>query len=115
MNDKLTKLNEKYPDFKIHCFGRAYAYRMFYNQLVYDTMWSLLSSVSVHAYVTWHGKSLFVSSTALSMILFSFPITLVIYRNIFGITNVSSLHLMIVFVVLGISADNIFVLWDAWK
>ena len=49
------------------------------------------------------------------MILLSFPITLVIYRNIMGITNVSSLHMMVVFVVLGISADNIFVLWDAWK
>lgn len=78
-------------------------------------MWSLLSSATVHAYVTWHVKSLFISSTALSMILLSFPITLVIYRNIMGITNVSSLHMMVVFVVLGISADNIFVLWDAWK
>jgi len=49
------------------------------------------------------------------MILFSFPITLVLYRNILDVTNLSSLHLMVVFVVLGISADNIFVLWDAWR
>lgn len=49
------------------------------------------------------------------MILFSFPITLVIYRKILMVTNVSSLHLMILFVVLGISADNIFVLWDAFR
>mmetsp|Transcript_11916 Transcript_11916/g.18379 ORF Transcript_11916/g.18379 Transcript_11916/m.18379 type:complete len:135 (+) Transcript_11916:2346-2750(+) len=48
------------------------------------------------------------------MILFSFPISLVIYKLIMGITNVSALHLMVVFVVLGISADNIFVTWDAW-
>jgi len=48
------------------------------------------------------------------MILFSFPITLFTYRKLFGITNVSALHLTVVFVVLGISADNIFVLWDAW-
>lgn len=51
----------------------------------------------------------------MSMIVFSFPITLVIYRNIMMVTNVSALHLMVVFVVLGISADNIFVLWDAWR
>lgn len=31
------------------------------------------------------------------------------------ITNLSSLHLIVTFVVLGISADNIFVLWDAFK
>lgn len=51
----------------------------------------------------------------MTMILFSFPITLVIYRKIFMVTNVSSLHLMILFVVLGISADNIFVIWDAFR
>ena len=48
-------------------------------------------------------------------ILFSFPITLVIYRVFLGITNLSALHLMVVFVVLGISADNIFVIWDSWN
>ena len=63
----------------------------------------------------WHTKSLFISVTSMSMIVFSFPITLVIYRNIMMVTNVSALHLMVVFVVLGISADNIFVLWDAWR
>ena len=63
----------------------------------------------------WHTKSLFISMTSMSMIVFSFPITLVLYRNIGQVTNVSALHLMVVFVVLGISADNIFVLWDAWR
>ena len=51
----------------------------------------------------------------MSMILFSFPITLVIYRKMLMITNLSSLHLIVTFVVLGISADNIFVIWDAFK
>lgn len=63
----------------------------------------------------YHTQSIFVSSTAMSMIVFSIPITLVLYRNVMRVTNVSSLHLMVVFVVLGISADNIFVLWDAWR
>ena len=49
------------------------------------------------------------------MILFSFPITLVIYKLFMRVTNLSSLHLMILFVILGISADNIFVTWDAWQ
>lgn len=48
------------------------------------------------------------------MILISFPVSLVIYKLIFRISNLSSLHLMIVFVVLGIACDNIFVIWDAW-
>ena len=65
--------------------------------------------------ITYHTGSLYVSSTACFMILVSFPITLVIYKLVMRVTNVSSLHLMVVFVVLGISADNIFVLWDAWR
>lgn len=64
--------------------------------------------------VTLHVESLFIGTTSMCMVLFSIPITLVIYRKIFSITNVSALHLVILFVVLGISADNIFVLWDAW-
>jgi predicted RND superfamily exporter protein len=48
------------------------------------------------------------------LILISFPVALVIYKLIFRISNLSSLHLMIVFVVLGVAVDNIFVIWDAW-
>lgn len=77
-------------------------------------MWAVAAAMVVYAIVTIHVESLFVGTTSMSMILFSLPITLVIYRKIFAITNVSALHLCIVFVVLGISADNIFVLWDAW-
>ena len=99
---------------KVHFFGRSYALRYFYSRLVIDVLWSGLSGVLVHAYVTFHVKSVFVATSAMSMILFSFPITLVLYRVVAEVTNVSSLHLMVVFVVLGISADNIFVIWDAW-
>lgn len=63
----------------------------------------------------YHTKSLFISITSMSMIGCSLPITLVLYRNILGITNLSPIHLMVLFVVLGISADNVFVLWDAWR
>ena len=114
LNEKLTELNKKYPDYVIYNFGRAYIYRYFYRQLLYDVLWSGFSAMVVYIFVTWHTKSFFISSTSMSMILFSFPITLVLYRQVLNVTNISSLHLMVVFVVLGISADNIFVLWDAW-
>ena len=81
---------------------------------MFDVLWSGLATLVVFIYVSFHVKSIFVASTAMSQILFSFPITLVLYRIVLNVNNVSSLHLMIVFVVLGISADNIFVIWDAW-
>ena len=77
-------------------------------------MWAVAAALVVYVIVTLHVESLFIGTTSMLMIIFSIPITLVIYRKIFSITNVSALHLCIVFVVLGISADNIFVLWDAW-
>lgn len=48
-------------------------------------------------------------------ILFSFPITLVIFKSILSIDYFSSLHILVVFIVLGISADNVFVFTDAWN
>ena len=78
-------------------------------------LWALLAALLVFLFITFQTGSLFVSVTSMVQILFSFPITLVIYRVFLGITNLSALHLMVVFVVLGISADNIFVIWDSWN
>ena len=114
IDDLMMELQKDYPNFKIYTFGRAYAYRYFYRQLIYDVMWSALAAFLVFLFITYQTGSMYISTTSMSMILISFPISLVIYRLMLGITNVSSLHLMVVFVVLGISADNIFVLWDAW-
>lgn len=115
LDRKIQELEKKYPNYKIYTFGRAYAYRFFYSQLLYDVLWAGLSCTLVWIYITFHTKSIFIGSTAMAMILFSFPITLVIYKKIMMVSNLSSLHLMITFVVLGISADNIFVFWDAWR
>lgn len=48
------------------------------------------------------------------LILASFPISLVIYTYITQVTFYSSLHNLAVFIVLGIAADDIFVVVDAW-
>jgi predicted RND superfamily exporter protein len=95
-------------------FGRGFYYRNFYRQLVRDVLWAGLSALAVYLYVFFHLKSFFLSTAAMSQILFSFPITLVIYRVFMRISNIGPLHLMVVFLVLGISADNIFVICDAW-
>merc|ERR1711871_1660355 len=37
------------------------------------------------------------------------------YRAVFGITYFSQMHILAVFLVLGVGADDVFVLSDAWK
>lgn len=49
------------------------------------------------------------------MILFSFPVTAVINEGIIRNTYYSSLHTLVIFIVLGIAADDIFVFVDAWR
>ena len=107
-------VEEEYPTYRLGSFGRSYLYRCFYRLLLVDVTWTNLAALEVWIYVCIHTRSLSVGTTAMGMVLFSFPITLVLYRRVFAITNLSALHLVIVFVVLGIGADNIFVLWDAW-
>ena len=47
-------------------------------------------------------------------VVFSFPITLVLYRLIFSIDPFSALHILAIFIVIGVAADDVFVFTDAW-
>ena len=49
------------------------------------------------------------------LILLSFPTSTLIYRGIFQITMNTTLNQLVIFIVLGIAADDIFVFCDAWR
>ena len=61
----------------------------------------------------FHLRSLFLSSCAMLNVLFSFFITLLLYR-IF-VDYFADLHRLCIFVVLGVAADDVFVYTDAWN
>lgn len=84
-------------------------------QLLGDLLWAAVSVAVVTTYVFAHTRSPFACATSMSLVGFAIPIALVLYRNVAGVTNVSALHLTVLFVVLGLAADNIFVVWDAWR
>lgn len=69
----------------------------------------------VFAYIWWHTGSFWLTCTGMAQILLSLPVAFFIYRLIFQITFFTQLHILSVFLVLGIGADDIFVLVDAWK
>lgn len=62
-----------------------------------------------------HLRSYFLTLMGTLMIIFSFAVTGMIYEGIFRITYMSDLHNIVVFIVLGIAADDIFVFIDAWR
>ena len=78
-------------------------------------MFSVYSGLFVYLYMWYHLKSLFLSTIGIFLILFSFPITMLITNGIFGVTYFSNLNMLVIFIVLGIAADDIFVFIDGWR
>ncbi len=60
-------------------------------------------------------RSFSLSMLGMYQIVMSIPLALFIYRYIFNIHYFQSLHQMVIFLVLGIGADDIFVFVDGWK
>lgn len=80
-----------------------------------DTRWAIGSISFVYLYFIFHLQSIFLASFSILLILFSFPLTQIIYTGVLGISYFSTLHIMVIFIVLGISADDVFVIVDAWR
>jgi hypothetical protein len=80
-----------------------------------DTIWIVGSFTFVLIYVSIHMQSFFMGAMSMLAIVFSFPITLCIYKLVFMIDYFAALQIVAVFIILGISADNFFVFADAWE
>ena len=80
-----------------------------------DTMFASFSVLFVFCYLIYHLKSLFLGLISMGLILLSFPMTQIICEGIFKVTYFGNLHAMVIFIVLGIAADDIFVFIDGWR
>ena len=80
-----------------------------------DLAYAVFSVIFVVLYFAFHLESWFLSIIGMLLIGFSFTFSSIIYQGIFRITYMSNLHYLIIFIVLGIAADDIFVLIDAWR
>lgn len=69
----------------------------------------------IWVYMTFHLKSLFLSTMSMFNIAMSIPMTCVIYKLIFGIEYFSLLNVLVFLIVIGIGADNTFIFNDAWE
>ena len=80
-----------------------------------DLLWTVASITFVFFYMAIHTESFFLASVGMMQILFSLPITYFFYRFVFQVPFYTQLHILTIFLVLGIGADDIFVLTDAWN
>lgn len=80
-----------------------------------DTSFAVFSVSFVFIYFIIHLRSLFLASIGIMLIMFSFSVTAIVCEGIFRVTYYSNLHSLVIFIVLGIAADDIFVFIDAWR
>lgn len=115
-----TNVESKYgkPDntgFRASVFCFALEIEVWLNLLLADALFALGAAAFVFLYFVFHLRSCFMALIGMSLILMSFPLTVLICKGIFQVTYISSLHVLAVFIVLGIAADDVFVFIDAWR
>jgi hypothetical protein len=80
-----------------------------------DLLMTILSIIFVFIWIWTHTESLFLAAVGMGMILMSLPNALFVYKIIFQVPYFVQIHILAIFLVLGIGADDVFVLTDAWK
>lgn len=80
-----------------------------------DLVWTMASVMFVFCYLWLHTTSLWLAYIGIVQILFSLPLAFFFYRLVFQIPYYSQLHILVIFLVLGVGADDLFVFVDGWK
>jgi hypothetical protein len=80
-----------------------------------DLMFALFSILFVCIWMRVHTGSTFIAFMGIFMVFMSIPASLLLYRGLFRIPYFNLLHTLVIFIVLGVGADDIFVLVDSWK
>ena len=79
-----------------------------------DLGWTVLSFIGVGAYVAYHTGSIIISAVSMLMTVFSIFVAFFFFRVLFQVTFFQFINFLIIFVVLGIGADDVFVFMDAF-
>ena len=87
---------------------------IFSDTVAADLNWALGSIVFVLVVLCYHTGSVFLGGLGMLQILLSLPCSLCIYRSILGIDFVTQMHVLTIYLVLGVGADDLFVFFDAW-
>ena len=79
-----------------------------------DLGWTMLSFIGVGGYVAFHTGSIIISAVSMAMTVFSIFTAFFFFRVIFQVAFFQFINFLIIFVVLGIGADDVFVFMDAF-
>ena len=100
---------------KVSWFSLFNLQNEFVRLLQSDLFFAIFSVVFVVFWIRMHTGSTVTSLGGIYMIVMSLPFTILIYKKVFSIPFYSELHSLVLFIVLGVGADDVFVLNDSWK
>ena len=80
-----------------------------------DFMWAFGSFIFVFFYMLFHTKSIMLTILSMWEIILAFPIALFIYLVVFRIKYFANIHIVIIFLILGIAADDFFIFLNTWE
>ena len=83
--------------------------------LTTDLLFAIFSVVFVLFWLRVHTNSTFIALLGMFMIFCSLPFSLALYKGLYQIPFFSQLHSLVLFIVLGVGADDVFVLVDSWR
>jgi len=75
----------------------------------------VFSLLFVYVWLFMHIESYFLASVSISQIFLSIPASIFPYAFVFGMKYFGLMQFLTVFIILGVGADDCFVLVDAWK
>ncbi len=98
-----------HPDIRILIYSVKLFAEDIRDVLIRDVILVIVAITLVWLYFLIHFRSFFLSAMSMVLIVVSLPIAAVFYTMVFRVTYYGLLHSLILFVVLGISADDLFV------
>eukprot|EP01083_Nonionella_stella_P069779 186219_1 len=115
-NDITVEPNGEYSDGNLEILALSYVvFVEYFISLLSEAMFFVIFAVmAVLFYMTLHLRSIIISVAALIEILMSFPLAFFFYRLLFQVTHFDTFSSLIIFVLLGVGADDVFVMTDAW-
>lgn len=86
-----------------------------FKQAMSDVLCAVGSIMFIFVFILVHTKSLWITGFAVLSIMTSFLCTNLIYRVVLDFRYIGFFHVLTIFIVLGIGADDIFVFYDVWR
>ncbi|XP_045172972.2 protein dispatched homolog 1-like [Mercenaria mercenaria] len=85
------------------------------NQAMKDVLWAGASMTFIFLVILLHTRSLWIAGFAILSIFASFFTGNLIYNLVIRFEYIGYFHILSLFIILGIGADNVFVFYDIWR